>query len=172
MQKKQFSYPITPCPEESQQSHFTSHKNDKILEKRLFQKWIEVVGERIAEYARPLHFQDGILIIRVKNTHWMQELHYLKGRYTQQLNEELNSHIIREVRLEHGELPPLVSQPVEPSRPEWLSILLPQELINDIETKLAHLPENEIKESARRIMINHYKLTWMRQRHKRPRYQK
>lgn len=140
-------------------------------EQQMFQTWYEIASPRVISFARPVRFAFGTLYIRVQSPHWMQELNFLKGSYREQLNAQLEQPIIRELRFELGELPPLPGEAQGGSHenPAWAQVELPPELTEEIEQQLSHLPENALKQSARRIMLNHYKITRMRQRNKRPR---
>ncbi|HVO76566.1 MAG TPA: DUF721 domain-containing protein, partial [Candidatus Bathyarchaeia archaeon] len=46
--------------------------DDKFEEARLMQGWAEVVGPVVAKKSRPRMLRDGILIIEVENSVWMQ----------------------------------------------------------------------------------------------------
>jgi hypothetical protein len=89
----------------------------------------------------------------------MQELNYHKGRFIQKINDYLGQNEITDIYLELGDLPPLPPPEINQSvPPPWLLRELPAEFEEEIEHKLSNIPEGEIKERARRIMSNHYKL--------------
>lgn len=143
----------------------------EIPHQQWIEEWMEVVGPKIAQHTRPISFEDGILTIRVKDRHWLMELSSHRASYARLINEQLGEQRIKEFRFEIGEFTPLPeNMPIEDNpSPAWLDLQLPPEVEEEIEQKLAHLPENHIKQSARRIMLNHRKVLHMRQRHKRPR---
>lgn len=150
--------PMTPLPQVTQETY---EERQYIEDPQLIlDAWFAVVGAKTARNARPLHFEDGTLVVRVRNPIWLQELTMHRGRLVQDLNGELGGQFIIDLRLEQGILPPAPLTEDE-KRPDWHERELPPHLQAEIEQKLSHLPENELKSSARRIMINHYKLTRM-----------
>jgi len=170
MRKKQMLSPIFegigPLPQPQPES---TPQIPKINERQLMEEWIEVAGPAVIEHVRPLKLEHHTLVLRSLSPVWIQELNYQKGRFIQQLNERLGHHLIREIRFERGELPPLPLQPARPEGPAWLHIPIPREVVEQIEKKLEHLEESETKESARRIMQKHYQVTRLHQRTRRPR---
>ncbi|MCB9639212.1 MAG: DUF721 domain-containing protein [Myxococcales bacterium] len=151
------------------------------LENQVFRAWQDLAGEQVNQIARPSQFREGSLVVEVTEKVWLQELHYFRGRYLQQLNEALGQHHINNITfllvdpeqavpVEASE-GPLKTETEIPSAesPRWLTEVLPDEVRQEIEAKLADMPEGEIKESARRIMIRHHQIQQMRHRQKRPR---
>ena len=163
-------------------------------EAEVFRAWREVIGAQMLQVAYPLHLREGVLTIEITEERWLAELHYLRGRYLQQINASLQHHSLREIRfalaphLQPTQSPPSQEIPTtqphqrasEPSpspkkeedldaSPQWLDEILPPHLQDEIEQKLSDLPEGELKESARRIMTRHYQVQQMRHRTRRPR---
>ena len=135
---------------------------DKMRAQQIVEEWEEVVGEKVAAHAKSHRYQHWTLYVRVDSSVWLHDLSFLKGRYIQDLNRRLGSYLVREIRFELGQLPPPKKSPVEeelpPPRPHWSEVEIPAEIRDEIEGKLAHLPEDEIKQSARRIMLNNYRV--------------
>lgn len=67
---------------------------------RAVELWPRVVGERVASHARAAAFRDGVLVVEVESTAWMNELAYLRTRIARDLNRELGSETVREIRLQ------------------------------------------------------------------------
>jgi len=67
---------------------------------RAVEMWPQLVGERVAAHARAVAFRDGVLIVEVGSTAWMNELAYLRTRIVRDLNRELGSDTVREIRLQ------------------------------------------------------------------------
>lgn len=66
---------------------------------RAVEEWPETVGPRIARRARAIEFRDGILVVEVEGSAWMQEVGYLKRELSRRMNARLGAEVVREVRL-------------------------------------------------------------------------
>ena len=62
--------------------------------------WPDVAGTRVAERSRAVDFRDGTLVVAVDHPAWMNELMFLRRRFTAELNRRLGEEIVREIRLE------------------------------------------------------------------------
>lgn len=129
---------------------------------RVIDTWFDVVGPQTAKNARPQAYKQGTLVVRVRNPIWLQELILHKSRLIQDLNRALRSQTVRDIRFEQGILPPSPPPPEEKKAP-WQERELSKELLEEIEQKLAHLPETDLKQSARRIMASHFKRTRLKE---------
>ena len=133
--------------------------DDEVKNKRILRAWFEVVGEALSKNTRPIRILHQTLYVRVCNTNWMEELNYQKKVFIKKLNNYFGRKVIEELKLELGDLPPFAYiPPPKKESPPWLAEEIPPYIERDIEQKLAHIPESKLKDSARRIMANHYKL--------------
>ncbi|HYM81105.1 MAG TPA: DUF721 domain-containing protein [Candidatus Limnocylindria bacterium] len=66
---------------------------------RAVEAWPDIVGERIARRTRARSFQDGVLLVEVEGSAWLQELGYLKRELVAQLNRRLGSNQVRGLHL-------------------------------------------------------------------------
>lgn len=132
---------------------------EQVKFKRIWRAWLDVIGNHISNHARPFRFVQHTLIVRVNHPSWLQEMNYHKGNFLMKLNDALGHPLIEDVHFELGELPPLpLMTPPRSNRPAWMEQELPEEWEQEIEQKLAHIPEGDIKDTARRIMANQIKL--------------
>jgi len=74
--------------------------DDKFEEMRLIQGWAEVVGPVIANKSRPRMLRDGILIIEVENSVWMQELWFHQKQIIDRIAQEFPKVEVKGIRLE------------------------------------------------------------------------
>src|SRR5262245_3494342 len=65
---------------------------------RAVHEWPEVVGERVARRTRAISFDQGVLLVEVDGSAWLQELGYLKRELIGQLNRHLGSNQVRQLR--------------------------------------------------------------------------
>lgn len=69
---------------------------------RLWDFWDEVVGEAIAQRARPYRLRDGVLMVQVSSHTWMQELQFLKQEIRAKLNAKLEAALITDLHFVPG----------------------------------------------------------------------
>lgn len=144
---------------------------DKTRERQIIREWPGVAGVRTAEHARPVRYSEWTLVVRVDSSVWMQELTYHKSRYAEELNRRLGAYLVREVRLELGELPPdprllrvgLKEESEEQGEP------IPPEVVADIDRQVADLLDPELQRSARRMMETQYRSRLARRTRRPPR---
>lgn len=63
----------------------------------LFSKWKEIAGEAIAEASTPVDIRDGVLHLRVDNSVWRTELHYMKADLIDKLNKIAGQRLISNI---------------------------------------------------------------------------
>jgi len=74
--------------------------DDKFEEMKLIQGWVEVVGPVIATKSRPRMLRDGILIIEVESSVWMQELWFHQRQIIDRIAKEFPKVEVKGIRLE------------------------------------------------------------------------
>ena len=74
----------------------------RLGERRLLDGWVEVVGERVARFSRPVDLQDGVLMLEADNAVWRQELTLLLPLIARRYNELYGEGSVREVRWNRG----------------------------------------------------------------------
>ena len=70
----------------------------KIREYDAVLRWNEVVGERIAHVTEAVKIEKGVLIVRVQNGPWRNELNLLKNDVIEKLNVALGEKLVKEIR--------------------------------------------------------------------------
>jgi predicted nucleic acid-binding Zn ribbon protein len=70
----------------------------RLGERRLLDGWIDVVGERVARFSRPVDLQDGVLTLEADNAVWRQELTLLLPLIARRYNELYGEGSVREIR--------------------------------------------------------------------------
>ena len=55
----------------------------------VFGRWVELVGEEVADHCTPESFDDGRLVVRTDSTAWATQLKLLAPTVVRRLNEEL-----------------------------------------------------------------------------------
>lgn len=57
----------------------------RFSERKLVERWPEVVGEELARRARATRFEKGTLFVFVDHGAWMQELHFMEKELVRKL---------------------------------------------------------------------------------------
>ncbi len=71
---------------------------NEINQQKAIDLWGEVVGQKIRENTEPVEVQFGVMIIKVKNSVWKQELQFQKEDMIKSLNKKLTKTTIRDLR--------------------------------------------------------------------------
>ncbi len=131
---------------------------DKGMDDRLnrYQAWLiwdKVVGEQIANRARPLRFRQGILEVQVDHPVWMQQLQMLKPKIIEKLNQQIPNAGIEDLYLRKASKPIVRQKQLEPEAPKWQQIELTDEDMAQIEKLLEPLADGELKVEMRRLFM-------------------
>ena len=71
---------------------------------QLWQVWDDVVGEVIAQNARPAAFKGKILIVHVSSSTWVHQLQFLKKEMIAKLNNAFGKSLIDDLKFKIGPL--------------------------------------------------------------------
>ena len=71
---------------------------NEINQQKAIDLWGEVVGQKIRENTEPVEVQFGVMIIKVKNSVWKQELQFQKENIIKSLNKKLIKTTIKDLR--------------------------------------------------------------------------
>jgi predicted nucleic acid-binding Zn ribbon protein len=133
----------------------------KLQEARLDRVWPQVVGPAIAAATRPVRVKNGVLLVQVKSSAWVQELNFRRRDILNRLASYLPSVHIRHIDFRTS-WQPEAAVPEEEARPgpplptinelEGMA-LLPEEQ-KQIEAVVAHLSDEEMRETLRRTMTH------------------
>jgi len=70
----------------------------KIKEYDAVLRWNEVVGEKIASVTEAVKIEKGVLVVRVQNGPWRNELNLLKNDVIEKMNTVLGEKLVQEIR--------------------------------------------------------------------------
>jgi len=65
----------------------------------IFDKWNEIIGEEISEYAKPLKIERGVLWLEVENSSWLQQFQYQKLDFLEALNSFLRLTRLKDIKM-------------------------------------------------------------------------
>jgi len=69
---------------------------------RIWKVWGGVVGKKIAEHARPSSIKKGVLVVKVSDSVWLQELEFEAETIKEGLNRKLQREAIKKIRFRVG----------------------------------------------------------------------
>ncbi len=74
---------------------------EKIKANKVFFEWHNIVGERVANYAGPVKFDDqtGELWIAAKDPCWRTELFNMRTHLIQIINDKLGVELVKKIRI-------------------------------------------------------------------------
>jgi len=131
-------------------------------DRQLREVWAKAVGPQIASQSRPDYLRREILLVKVANSVWMQQLHFLKEEIIGKVNTVLGKESVKDIRFAIGQLPPSPDQNHEAVLPALSTVPLKKRDKKMIDTCLETLADQELKEVVRRVMIK--EITWRRSR--------
>ena len=129
-------------------------------DRQLIETWSRAVGPQIASQSRPEYLRGEVLLVKVANSVWMQQLHFLKGEIVGKVNTCLGKTAVKDIRFVIGQLPAIPDQGTETGFPNLLSVPLKERDKKMIDTCLDTLADQELKEIVRRVMTK--EITWRR----------
>jgi hypothetical protein len=69
---------------------------------KIWKLWDSAVGKRIAEHARPSTIKRGVLVVKVSDSVWLQELEFKAEDIRTRLNSELKREAVKRIRFKVG----------------------------------------------------------------------
>ena len=132
---------------------------DKGIDERLsrYQAWLiwdQVVGEQIANRARPLRFRQGILEVQVDHPVWMQQLQMLKPQILAKLHAQLPKAEITDIFLRKAPTP-YANKKEEPKQnePKWQQMELTEEERMEVARQLESLQDPELQQEMFKVAL-------------------
>lgn len=102
--------------------------------------WREAVGPRIADRARPVALERGVLVVKVATSVWANELSMLAPDLVRRLNER--GHAVESLRFKVGALE---REERPPERRTFRKIPAPRPLAPELSAVVAKIPDDELR---------------------------
>jgi hypothetical protein len=119
---------------------------------RIWKLWDGVVGKSIAKHARPSSIKKGVLMVKVTDSVWVQELEFKAETIRESLNRKLQREAVKKIRFRVGT--PQESKQISKKRSQQEHIQdLTPERQRKMEEIIAQIKDKEMRESLRQIMI-------------------
>ena len=138
------------------------HFEDKLVEQKVFSLWRDVVGEALANHARPASLSAGILTVWTEHPAYQTELSLLQMKILEALNAQLGRAVVKTLRLElrPGQVSGQVLGPAsrdgatltkqKSSRPKRA---LTAETLTQVELSIAGITDEALKDALRRLFV-------------------
>ena len=116
--------------------------------------WDQLVGDQIAQRARPLRLRQNILEVQVDHPVWMQQLQMLKPKILEKINQQIPKAGITDIYLRKSNAPatrngPQRQKPDSPAK--WKTIELTAAEKQQIETEISELDNQELRDEMRKL---------------------
>ena len=127
--------------------------DDRLSRYQAWLIWDKLVGEQIAERARPLRIRQGVLEIQVDHPVWMQQLQLLKPKILAKLHQQIPNAGITDLYLRQAKGPLPKPQPptAENAPTRRQKIELSADELRQIEDKLAGIKDPELRREMMRL---------------------
>ncbi len=78
--------------------YLSNHPEKKALKRGVVLSiWPRIIGERIRQQVREIHFKGDRLIMHVSDPSWRHEIHMQRHQMAAKLNKEVKEQVIREI---------------------------------------------------------------------------
>ena len=119
-------------------------------DKRLTEAWNKAVGDRISAHARPDNLQRDTLFVKVSDSVWMQQLHFLKQDILEKINQLLDGRTVKNIHFSLGNTPAL--PPGGDKLPGAASYSLKARDKKMIEENTASIADPELRDILKKVM--------------------
>jgi len=121
----------------------------RLREEEVLTSWDAAVGPQIAAHARPSHITDRRLTIVTESPVWTQQLSLLKPDLLRRIARNFGPDVVADLYFVTGKIEPALGGPPADAAPRPALATLPAALERD----LAGIPDAEVRDSVRRLML-------------------
>jgi predicted nucleic acid-binding Zn ribbon protein len=121
----------------------------RLREEEVLISWDAAVGPQIAAHARPSHIADRRLTIVTESPVWTQQLSLLKPELLRRIAGHFGPGVVTDLYFVTGKIEPAPGDPAPAAAPRPALTRLPPAFESD----LAGIPDGDVRESVRRLML-------------------
>ena len=138
------------------------HFEDKLVEQKVFSLWRDVVGEALANHARPASLSAGILTVWTEHPAYQTELSLLQMKILEALNAQLGRAVVKTLRLElrPGQVSGSVARDSATLTKQNSQNRMPRpkraltaETLTQVELSVAGITDEALKDALRRLFV-------------------
>ena len=124
---------------------------DRLEQHRVFEFWDRAVGREIAAIARPSLIRGSVLWVKVKDSIWMQHLHFQKILLLEKLNREFTGSKLSDI---HFQLDSSLSPSPEPEPEKSPPPMLDKNQEKEFDKLISSLDNDDLKKSLKNLWIS------------------
>ena len=117
---------------------------------RVFEFWNRTVGKEIAAVAQPSLLRGHVLWVKVKDSIWMQQLHFQKMLLLEKINKQLSGEKLSDI---HFQLDSSLSTPPEPETEKSKPVFLDKKQEREFDNLISSLKNDDLKSSLKSLWI-------------------
>jgi len=117
---------------------------------RVFEFWNKTVGKEIAAVAQPYLIRGHILWVKVRDSIWMQQLHFQKMLLLENINKQLVNEKFSDI---HFQLDSSLSAPMEPETEKQKPVFLDKKQEQEFDKLISPLENDNLKASLKSLWV-------------------
>jgi hypothetical protein len=134
-------------------------------DKRITAAWNKAVGDRIAAHTNPDKLQRGTLFVKVSDSVWMQQLHFLKQDILGKIKQQLDGTAVQNIHFSLGKIP---LPPAGHELPPEASYSLKARDRKMIDENTASIADPELRDILKKVMTREISRRRLREEKKAP----
>ena len=117
---------------------------------RVFEFWNKTVGKEIAAVAQPYLIRGHVLWVKVRDSIWMQQLHFQKMLLLENINKQLVNEKFSDI---HFQLDSSLSAPMEPETKKQKPVFLDKKQEQEFDKLISPLENDDLKASLKSLWV-------------------
>jgi predicted nucleic acid-binding Zn ribbon protein len=117
---------------------------------RVFEFWNKTVGKEIAAVAQPYLIRGHVLWVKVRDSIWMQQLHFQKMLLLENINKQLVNEKFSDI---HFQLDSFLSAPMEPETEKQKPVFLDKKQEQEFDKLISPLENDDLKASLKSLWV-------------------
>ena len=117
---------------------------------RVFEFWNKTVGKEIAAVAQPYLIRGHVLWVKVRDSIWMQQLHFQKMLLLENINKQLVNEKLSDI---HFQLDSSLSAPLEAEIEKPKPVFLDKKQEQEFDKLISPLESDDLKASLKSLWV-------------------
>lgn len=117
---------------------------------RVFEFWNRTVGKEIAAVAQPSLIRGHVLWIKVRDSIWMQQLHFQKMLLLEKINTQFDNEKLSDI---HFQLDSSLPAPPEPETEKPIPVFLDKKQEQEFDKLISPLENDALKVSLKSLWV-------------------
>lgn len=119
---------------------------------KVFEFWHKTVGKDIAAVAQPSFIRGHVLWVKVKDSIWMQQLHFQKILMLEKINEQLSGEKFSDIHFQLDSSLPAQPEP-EPDTATHKPVLIDKKKEQEFDKIIGSLENDDLKASLKSLWV-------------------